>query len=210
MTILRPTILLILICSTLVSCNSYGPTRDIDFKTIKDELTNNLGVNGIEISDNENLIISFKSPFEQNQSSFDNTASIARHLVLKHYNPNVLNLDKRVIIKTVDSKAKEYTSANIIRNIQKLDLFFDQTMTHLNDLFNPEYKSDNRIILDFQKSECFNKITESGLLTAANIVGIQQSTAQIITVLIVVQCGYQQYLYVEYDNNMNIKKLDCY
>jgi hypothetical protein len=201
---------LLLTVSLLVGCNSYGPKRDIDFKTIKSDLSTSLGVDSIEISDNQNLIISFRSDFEQNQASFENTASIARYLVMDTYSPNILSLDKKVIIKTKDSVGKEYSSSNKVRNIQKLDKFFDKTIINLEAIFNGRYKNDNKIVLNFLNSPCFSKINRNGEISAANIVGMQQTTSKIVTILIVVECGFEQYISMEYDNNLNITEISCY
>jgi hypothetical protein len=190
----------------LTSCDPYGVNKDRDFQKIKNQLSENLSVNSIEIEDNKNLLVKVKSPFKENKGSFENFASVAQYIIGKNYKPNVLSMDKNIIIEMTDTLNNNYKSKTDFKSIFFLEKFFDKTLNNLESILNPEYNGEEYTIIEFHKTDCFKRIISNGI-KSANIVGIEKDKTEKVNVIIIAEGNKEHYLKINYiGTELNIIK----
>jgi hypothetical protein len=191
----------------LMSCNPYGVNKERDFQRIEKLLSENLKVNSIELKDNENLLIKVRSPFKEDKGSFENFASVAQYIVGKNYKPNVLSMDKNIIIEMSDTLNNNYKSETNIESIFYIEKIFDKTLNNLESILKPEYDGEEITITEFHKTDCFKKIIDEGF-ESANIVGIHKKELGKVNVIIIVDGKQEQYIGIDYQDN-ELNKIKC-
>ncbi len=202
----RYLIIAILSILLLTSCDPYGVNKERDFQEIRSQLSEKLNINSIEIEDKENLQVKVKSPFIENRGSFENFASMAQYIIGKNYKPNVLSMDKSIIIEMTDTLENNFKSKTDFKSIFYLENFFDNTLNNLESILNPEYNGNENAIIEFHKTDCFNKIISRGI-KSANIVAIEKEKTGKVDVIIKLEGIEEHYLKINYiGTELNIIK----
>ncbi len=188
-------------------CSNYGAGQDEDFQLIKSELSKNLSVHSIELIDSDTLKVKLKSPFEENEDSFENLASIAFHLIGNQYRPNSLSLDKVVSIEMKDTLNQEFKGSLQFKHIFRHSKFLGRTLVILNSIIGTESPDQETAVQAFRKTECFKKLNDDDIIDA-NIVGLRKYNSGDLYAIALINGSQEYYLTLEFSGN-NLDSIKC-
>jgi len=192
------------------ACSSYGPNQKEDFQKIEDSLKSNLKADSVNVTDTPTrLTVFLTSPYEEDSASFENVSSIANYLVMQHYQPNVLDMDKEVVIEMEDAKGGNFHNSSKVKYIIKLNMYLDKAFADLNEVLGSGYEGTNHAVHSFLTDSCYKKMTKNDGLQEANMLGAKWTTTNTVAVLILTEGNFNQHLKLVYDKKMSIIEIEC-
>jgi hypothetical protein len=155
------------------------------------------------------LTVFFTSPYEEDTASFDNVSSMANFLVMQHYLPRTLDMNKEVFIEMEDAKGANFHNSSKVKYILKLNMYLDNAFTDLNEVLGGGYAGQNPAAHSFLTDSCYNEMTKNNGLQEGNVLGAKWTTNNTVAVLILTEGNFEQHLKLVYDKKMNIIEIEC-
>ncbi|WP_430816569.1 hypothetical protein [Carboxylicivirga sp. RSCT41] len=150
----------------MTSCQTIDQHQLASFK---EAININLGLDSVVIRNNKNLSVDCYTYTDE--SDFDNemTISLITYFLGKHYSPNVIPLDKKLIIKLVDT-ARVYSSSMDLIEAYRLSATADSAFARTFEIFSGE--GDCSLVHQFRESQDFDVIMRDTLIRKIDINGL--------------------------------------